>query len=240
MMRIRTTILAVLAAMTSLTVGVGVRAGTMLQTPAGLNPGDTFRFVFVTDGSRDATSTNITDYDNFVQSQAGGATYNGVVVNWLAIGSTATVNAIDHVGVAATPVYLVDGTLVTPNTGSFGLWSGQLIHAINENISGGTTQQSFVWTGTRTNGTGDLTNLELGSVSLDTEAGNPLTADSLWVSQVPFFQNAEQGLYGISQDLTVPQSVPEPTSMVLLCLGGVIVVGYGWTRRRQQRRQAAA
>ena len=88
----------------------------MLQTPPGLNPGDPFRFVFVTDGIRDATSTNIADYDSFVNAQAGGATYSGVVVDWLAIGSTDSVDAIDHVGQATAPVYLSDGTLVTTTT----------------------------------------------------------------------------------------------------------------------------
>ena len=73
-------------------------AGVILETPKGLNPGDHFRFVFVTDGIRDATSTNIADYDSFVDAQAGGATYGGLLVDWLAIGSTDSVDAIQHVG----------------------------------------------------------------------------------------------------------------------------------------------
>jgi hypothetical protein len=44
--------------------------------------------------------------------------YNGVVVNWLAIGSTATVNAIDHIRQTQTPVYLVDDTKVSPSHGA--------------------------------------------------------------------------------------------------------------------------
>jgi hypothetical protein len=51
-------------------------AGTILNTPAGLSPGDTFRFVFVTDGLTNAASSNIDDYNSFVNTQAGGATYN--------------------------------------------------------------------------------------------------------------------------------------------------------------------
>ena len=81
---------AIVATVLWLVSGLGGRAeaGIILQTPAGLNPGDQFRFGFVTDGSRDATSTNIADYDSFVNAEAGGATYNGVPVNWLAIVST--------------------------------------------------------------------------------------------------------------------------------------------------------
>jgi hypothetical protein len=66
---------AIVAAMLWLGSGSGgqAEAGIILQTPAGLDPGDQFRFVFVTDGSRNATSTNIADYDSFVNAQAGGA-----------------------------------------------------------------------------------------------------------------------------------------------------------------------
>jgi hypothetical protein len=107
-------------------LGGWVEAGITLQTPAGLNSGDQFRFVFVTDGTRNATSMNIADYDNFVNAEAGGATYNGVLVNWLAIGSTDSVDAIDHVGQANAPVFLPDGTLVTVSTTSSGLWSREI------------------------------------------------------------------------------------------------------------------
>ncbi len=55
--------------------------GVVLQTPTVLKPGDQFRFAFATADFTTATSTNISDYDNFVQNQAGGATYNGVTVN---------------------------------------------------------------------------------------------------------------------------------------------------------------
>jgi len=69
----------------------------------GAQPGEPFRFVFVTVGVRDAASANIADYDSFVNVQAGGATYSGVLVDWLAIGSTASVDAIDHVVQATAP-----------------------------------------------------------------------------------------------------------------------------------------
>lgn len=52
-----------------------------LATPSGLNPGDTFRFIFVTDGLTPATSADISTFNAFVQSEAAGATYNGVTAN---------------------------------------------------------------------------------------------------------------------------------------------------------------
>ena len=126
--------------------GMGGRAeagGIALSTPAGFSPGESFRFVFVTDGTTDATSANIAYYNNFVNAQAGGATYNGSVVSWVAIGSTSTVNAIDNVGQTPTPVYLADGTLVTSSTTTSGLWSGTLQNSINEDLSGRRFPTSF-------------------------------------------------------------------------------------------------
>ena len=126
--------LAMAAVILWLGLGGGGRAeaGPVLLTPAGLSPGESFRFVFVTDGTRDATSTNIADYNGFVNTQAGGATYNGSVVTWAAIASTPTVNAIDNVGPSLAPVYLSDGTIVATSTttASGGLWDGDLIRLI--------------------------------------------------------------------------------------------------------------
>jgi hypothetical protein len=114
-MRTLTRRLALFAATVCFGFGTGgwCEAGIVLTTPTGLSAGDTFRVVFVTDGTTTALSSNIADYNSFVNAQAGGATYNGSVVSWAAIGSTSTVNAIDNVGISSAPVYLADGTLVT-------------------------------------------------------------------------------------------------------------------------------
>jgi sRNA-binding carbon storage regulator CsrA len=69
-----------------------------INTPAGLNPGDRFRIAFVTGTTTtDISSTDITSYNLFVNTAAGGATYNGSAVTFYAIGSTATVNAYDNI-----------------------------------------------------------------------------------------------------------------------------------------------
>jgi hypothetical protein len=147
---------AIVAAVLWLGSGLGgwAEGSIILLTPAGLSPGDHFRFVFVTDGIRNATSTNIADYDSFVNAQAGGATFDGVVVNWLAIGSTDSVDAIGHVGQATAPVYLSNGTLVTTTTTPAGLWSGALVHAINLDLAANPVSSlNFVWTGPNPTGT---------------------------------------------------------------------------------------
>ncbi len=123
-----------------------------MSTPAGLSGGESFRFVFFTDGTTTALSSNIGTYNSFVNAQAGGATYDGSVVTWHAIGSTSSESAINNIGQTLTPVYLADGTLVTTSTTSTGLWSGSLLNPIDEDLSGGIINQQGTWTGTNTNG----------------------------------------------------------------------------------------
>jgi PEP-CTERM motif len=226
---------AIVATVLWLVSGLGGRAeaGIILQTPAGLNPGDQFRFVFVTDGSRDATSTNVADYDSFVNAEAGGATYNGVVVNWLAIGSTDSVDAIDHVGQAAAPVYLSDGTLVTTSTTAAGLWSRTLVHAISLDLAGNPVPPfTFVWTGTNPFGTGF--GGPLGSATPQT--GSPFDTFDSWVASGRSPGGDLRPLYGISSVLAVPQSVPEPSTLTMLgtALGAGLAIT--WARHRRVRR----
>jgi PEP-CTERM motif len=225
--------IAIVAAVLWIAAGLGGRAeagGITLQTPTGLNPGDHFRFVFVTDDIRDATSTNIGDYDSFVNAQAGGATYNGVVVGWLAIGSTDSVDAIDHVGQATAPVYLSDGTLVTTTMTSTGLWSGALVHQINLDLAANPVPpQNFVWTGTNPTGTGF--GGPLGSARPQT--GSAIDTGVAWVSSGSSPGGDSRNLYGISLVLTVPQSsVPEPSTLTMLGTALGIALAIGWTRNR--------
>jgi hypothetical protein len=232
---------AIVAVVLWLVSGLGGRAeaGIVLQTPAGLNPGDQFRFVFVTDGTHNAISTNIADYDSFVNAEAGGATYNGVVVNWLAIGSTDSVDAIDHVGQANAPVYLSNGTLVTTSTTSAGLWLGpqvQLLHAINLDLAANPPPPSdnFVWTGTNPLGTG------FGGALGDprVQVGSLIFSDASWVaSGTDNSVGLGRPFYGISSILTVPQAVPEPSTLAMLgtVLGAGLAIGWARPRRDPQR-----
>src|SRR5271157_2389726 len=122
---------ALATAMLWLVFGAGGRAAAdlVINTPAGLSPGDTFRIVFVTDGTRDGTSSSIGVYNTFVtndaSNEAGGGsnvvTYNGVTLTWSAIASTPTVNAIANVVLTGAPIYLASGTQVM--TADTLLWS---------------------------------------------------------------------------------------------------------------------
>jgi PEP-CTERM motif len=223
---------AIVVALLWLAPGLGGRteAGIVLQTPAGLKPGDEFRFVFVTDGIRDATSTNIADYDSFVNVDAGGATYNGVVLNWLTIGSTDSVDAIDHVGQANASVYMSDGTLVTSDTTATGLWSGALVHEINLDLAGNIVPPAnFVWTGTNPTGTGF--GGPLGSPPTP-QVGSTTDTGGAWVSSGRSNSGDSRNFYGISSVLTVAQTVPEPSTLTMLAIALSVGLAVRWAHHR--------
>jgi hypothetical protein len=218
-----------------LSLGLGGRAeggGIVLNTPGGLSDGETFRFVFITQGTTVATSSSIANYNSFVNAQAGGAAYAGSVVNWDAIGSTAAVSALQNIGQTTTPVYLVDGTLVTTSTTSTGLWSGSISHAIDEDILGMSlhTGSTGVWTGTNTNGSASSNHLGnfFGVVT-----GNSVSTNGTWVNNGVWPVDNTSGvfhIYGISETLT---AVPEPSTLGMAGTAVLAVVGFGWRRGRR-------
>ena len=217
-------------------------AGTVLATPAGLNPGDQFRFLFLTSGTQAATSTDIGGYNTFVNSQASGATYQGSVVSWNVVGSTATVNARDNVGGFGTnvPVYLTNGTILagdlTTSSSNKGLWSGTLFTAPTIGIDGNSVTSSFAYTGSQPNGTG-VTSRQLGAASF-VQYGDPTVNIGTFgryfsINAMP--NSIATYYYGVSSELTVPNGVPEidPAGMgsVLALVSGTL----GLLERKRSR-----
>ena len=187
-----------------------------LATPAGLAPGAQFRFLFLTSGTRAATSTDIADYNTFVNGQASGATYEGSVVSWKAVGSTATVNARDNVGGFGTnvPVYLTNGTLLagdlTTSTSNKGLWSGSLFTTPTILIDGTGVVSGFALTGSNPDGTG-YSGRQLGAPTT-VQYGLPqfnISTLGWYFSQTGMPNTAAASFYGVSSELTVPSAVPE-------------------------------
>jgi PEP-CTERM motif len=205
-------------------------AGLIVSTPAGLNPGDHFRIMFVTTGTTAATSSNISTYDAFVNSDANGATYNGSTISWQAIGSTSTVNAITHIGTTGDAVYLADGTKVASSDGLSGLWSGSLLNAPDEYLNG-TLANTTTWTGTNTNGSSSS---PLGGGTF-VEFGSPTSKTGIWVHASVDFNSTPYNLYGISSDLVVPSgsAVPEPSTVMLAGVGGLAALAYTLARKRK-------
>ena len=98
-----------------------------ITVPTGLNPGDQYRLAFVTSTTRDATSSNIADYNAFVTAAANSVPqFVALGTTWHAIGSTAAVAARDNtntnftVNPSGQPIYNLKGTLLSPPTRRFG------------------------------------------------------------------------------------------------------------------------
>jgi PEP-CTERM motif len=217
------------------------RAGIVLSTPAGLNPGDTFRFVFVTETITTATSADINYYDSIVSAEAAslGVTYQGHALTWQAIASTPTVSAITHIGSNNhDQVFLSDGTRVATSTdkSAGGLWANlpvsfalPLEHSIDLDLSGVHPHQNpipvfnkYVWTGTDLDGSNSMYGGHpLGSQDGGAGGGFNTLTDSGWISNFGGLQSGHYSLYGISQEITVasPSAVPEPSTFALLALG---------------------
>ncbi|MEM7204356.1 MAG: hypothetical protein AAF628_29120, partial [Planctomycetota bacterium] len=77
----------------------GVVRAPGLAPPPDLNPGDPYRLVFVTDSVRDATSTDIADYNAFVTTDANNVEdLRSMNTTWSAIASSEAVSALDNTG----------------------------------------------------------------------------------------------------------------------------------------------
>ena len=108
-----------------------------ITVPVGVNPGETYQLVFFTAGTTDALSTDIADYNSFVQSEAAlnpALTGTDIGVTYTIIGSTSSVNANTNAAVTA-PVYLIDGSaLIATSYNDF--WDGTISHPIDQDQYG--------------------------------------------------------------------------------------------------------
>jgi hypothetical protein len=119
-----------------------------------MSPGDIYRYAFVTSTTRDATSTNIDDYNAFVQAAADatGSLFAGSGITWFAIASTSIVSASDNIGGGLnSAIYLPNGSLLA--TGDSQLWSTGGDTPLEITEKGGVVDV-IVWTGTNRFGSG--------------------------------------------------------------------------------------
>ncbi|MGD9719719.1 MAG: PEP-CTERM sorting domain-containing protein [Pirellulales bacterium] len=194
--------------------------------PPSLPVGSQYQLVFVTAGVRDATSTDINDYNAFVTAQAA---LNPLLpaTTWHAIGSTDAVDAASNAPSGGFDVYNTQGIQVT---GSGGIYAFTLLNPIKYDQYGVATNGP-VWTGSNYDGTG-FPAYELG------EAGELMTGFStaatfgLWASDDPFtwFAEDELPLYALSEPITV---VPEPSTVLLLSTALIMAGMRSLTRKRR-------
>ena len=179
--------------------------------PAGLSPGDTYRLVFVTSGTRDATLVAIAPYNIFVDGFGETLIPNH---DWRAIGSTQQVDARDNtLTVPATEpaafqgIYRVDGVKVAADYTD--LWDGVIDNPILID-EGGVSRPSFVetWTGTEING--ERTDFPLGlPLGFGVTYGKYNETIATWIQFDSASNNLAQfPLYAISEILTVSVASP--------------------------------
>jgi hypothetical protein len=224
------------------TLGTSAAQAALVVVPPGLNPGDQYRLVFVTAGTRNATSSDINDYNTFVTNQVTGsalatqlttAGFNPNTITWKAIGSTSATSAKVNTGTDGTqpdvPIYLINGNKVANNNAD--LWDGSIQTAINITQNDSAAGFPQVFTGTITNGTNQETTTVLGSSGGNVLYGNNGdTETNLWIWDDQTDSALEQSFYGMSGVLTVPGNqppapvtVPEPSSLLgYITLGGLI------------------
>ena len=104
--------------------------------PAGLGVGDQFRLLFISSTKRDATSSEIADYNQFVQDRAaaGHRAIRRFSSHFRVLGCTADVDARDNTGTTYTqtdpgvPIYWLDGVLADSEYRDFydGAWDEEL------------------------------------------------------------------------------------------------------------------
>ena len=109
-------------------------------TPTGLAVGDKFRLLFLSSTKRDALSSDIADYNTFVQDRAaaGHADIRAYSGGFGAIGCTAAVDARDNTSTTGTgvPIYWLDGAKVADDYADF--YDGSWDDEVNDKNESGT------------------------------------------------------------------------------------------------------
>ena len=215
-----------------------------IAIPTGLNPGDTYRLAFVTSSARDATSSDIADYNNFVSADANSqAALAALGTTWTAITSTETVDARDNTNTAPSsvaggsvgvPIFLMNDTRLADSYDD--LWDGTIDNPLDVTASGGTLfGGAFVWTRTSASGEG-ISSVSISGPGSHSFVGRPFQTDAGWMFNLPccVALTSNALYYGISGLLTVPSestAISGPGASGLLALG---LAGLGYARRSRK------
>ena len=196
-------------------------------TPTGLTTGDKFRLMFITHTGRRPTSTDIADYNTYVQSQANAGSAHTAIKRYSSwfrvVGSTADTDARDNTATRYTsaekgvPIYWLNGNKVVDEYEDF-YDRGWDDEANAKNRAGNASNPSggLVWTGSNSNGTKKnpnsshnytlgRSNVNLGE--LNSSTGDPLDAsesNSAWsflantLTNIPYY--ALSGVFVVPSD----------------------------------------
>ena len=189
-------------------------------TPSELGGLDQFRLLFLSSTKRNATSSDITDYNTFVQTRAaaGHTDIQAYSDTFTVVACTEDVDARDNTATTYTssdrgvPIYWLDGDKAADNYADF--YDGRWDNATNSDdrnelgINGTNTANTAnrPWTGCEDNGTEAIfsgTSFALGKTSANT--GDPVTNNP--INSAIISSNSDQRpMYGLSQ---VFQSPPD-------------------------------
>lgn len=197
-----------------------IHPGGTVPIPAELGPGDRFHLFFSSDATRDGRSSDITDYNRFVQNVADSASLGSSEgISWFAVASTSTVNARDN-AIVTSPVYNTKNYTVTDTdmelvaTDSTDMWDGTLLKSV-EWDEFGMQVVGDAWTGSLDNGlaasitNGFTINETLGSPSSNgvdparAWCGRTLSTENTWLHFLAPAQTTLLHLYALSEELQV-------------------------------------
>lgn len=223
-----------------------VNPGGTIPIPVNLRPGDRFHLAFASSGRRDGTSSEIQDYNDFVQGIANTAGIgDSQGVSWFAIVSTAEVNARENVVVSA-PVYnmrshMIDSTqLELVANDADDIWSGSIVSNIGWDEKG--EDAIFdTWTGSLPNGlaasvkNGFAVDEFLGSSTSGPRGetawcGSPFSSTDTWLQIYNPVQTLLLSVYGLSEELLVaePGLAGDFDDSNLVDLGDLNLVLFNW------------
>ncbi len=185
--------------------------------------GSDIRLTFLATMSVDASKNYLSYYDALVRlhvTGTAGSIFQGICDDgWMAIGSSPTENAIDHLGMATNQSiagYTVNGIKIFDDYDD--LWDGSLDHAINMRVTGLKTSDNYhVWTGTQSDGTASANPLGVANPYPSPMAGYVTyglcqsTTDT-WLDADTATYGAKKSWYAMSPVLTVTgPEIPGPT-----------------------------
>ena len=191
--------------------------------PPGLSAGDKFRLLFVTSGSSNAESSDIADYNAFVQDAAAeGALLRPYSGAFRALGSTEAVEARDNTDTGTAtgvgvPIYWLNGPKAADNY--LDLYDGSWDHRDPGRNERGKEvdfgNNDFVWTGSASDGTGHTRALGTSQV----QRGSPGGATGNEITSGTTANSTELPLYGLSFVF----HVVEPLGLQIIPDGGLAV-----------------
>ena len=201
----------------------------LITTPSGLSAGDKYRLVFVTSGTRDATSSNIADYNTFVTNAANAVPELAALgTQWFVIGSTPLVNVRDNTGTSlpgGLPIFLLNDTKLVDDYSD--LWDNNIDVPLNRTEMD-TEISGRVFSGS--DGFGATDGLALGNTTLGRVTyGLSNSANGQdWIRTQNEASDIPLHFYAISGELT---AVPVPAAVWLFGSGLLGMIGIARRKR---------